>query len=135
MRHFRVDRMTQLRVLRDVALALESTMSFDEVLTLANINNAFRGPRVMFAYYQGGLTCQFVEETWGFPALLSLLDGFREGLPLEANLARALGADPSDPAQNIEAGTRHLRDLLVGQILWVTTDQLLALQQQWQARG
>jgi soluble lytic murein transglycosylase-like protein len=27
--------------------------------------------------------------------------------------ARALGADPRDPEQNIEAGTRHLRDLLV----------------------
>jgi soluble lytic murein transglycosylase-like protein len=27
--------------------------------------------------------------------------------------ARALGADPLDPAQNIEAGARHLRDLLL----------------------
>ena len=27
--------------------------------------------------------------------------------------AKAYGADPSDPAQNLEAGARHLRDLLV----------------------
>ncbi len=27
--------------------------------------------------------------------------------------ARAYGADPADPKQNVEAGTRYLRDLLV----------------------
>ena len=26
--------------------------------------------------------------------------------------AQSLGADPRDPAQNVDAGTRHLRDLL-----------------------
>jgi soluble lytic murein transglycosylase-like protein len=34
-------------------------------------------------------------------------------MQLMPDTARALGADPYDPAQNIDAGARHLRDLLV----------------------
>ena len=34
-------------------------------------------------------------------------------MQLMPGTARALAADPHDPVQNIEAGTRHLRDLLI----------------------
>jgi soluble lytic murein transglycosylase-like protein len=33
-------------------------------------------------------------------------------MQLMPTTARSLGADPHDPAQNVDAGTRHLRDLL-----------------------
>ena len=34
-------------------------------------------------------------------------------MQLMPDTARMLGADPNDPAQNVDAGTRYLRDLLV----------------------
>jgi hypothetical protein len=36
---------------------LINAIASGEVLTLADVNNAFRGPRVLYAYYQGGLMC------------------------------------------------------------------------------
>jgi tetratricopeptide (TPR) repeat protein len=65
------------------------------LLPIRELDQGFSKPRfpnqVMLSYYQGGLICQFIEKTWGFPAILALLDGYRAGKPLPENLAQALG--------------------------------------------
>lgn len=71
------------------------------LLPIRELNQGFSKPRfpnqVMLSYYQGGLICQFIEKTWGFPAILSLLDGYRAGKSLEQNLAAALeGTTPEE---------------------------------------
>jgi tetratricopeptide (TPR) repeat protein len=80
---------------REWDVDLVDALARDRLLPIEELNQGFSKPRfpnqVMLSYYQGGLICQFIDETWGFPALLALLDGYREGLPLEKNLARALG--------------------------------------------
>jgi tetratricopeptide (TPR) repeat protein len=79
---------------RDDERDLVDAIASDEVLTLENINNAFRGPRVMFAYYQGGLMCEWIERDFGFPKLRELVRLYGEGLDDAAAVRRALGIAP-----------------------------------------
>lgn len=74
---------------------LVDALARGRLLPIRELDLGFSKPRfpnqVMLSYYQGGLICQFIEQTWGFDAILALLDGFRDGKPLEVNLAAALG--------------------------------------------
>ena len=51
-----------------------------EVFPLRRLNNAFRGPSVLFAYYQSGLLCQMLIEEHGFPPMVRLLERYG-GIP------------------------------------------------------
>jgi len=77
---------------RDLIDAIAS----DEVLTLANINAAFRGPRVLYAYYQGGLMCEFIERDFGFPALREMVRLFGDGSTTPEVVAEALEISPAE---------------------------------------
>jgi tetratricopeptide (TPR) repeat protein len=69
------------------------------LLPILELDQGFSKPRfpnqVMLSYYQGGLICRFVETEYGFEKILSLLDGYKEGLTLPKNLDRALGLTPA----------------------------------------
>jgi tetratricopeptide (TPR) repeat protein len=73
---------------------LVDALARGRLLPIRELNQGFSKPRfpnqVMLSYYQGGLICQFIEKTWGFPAILKLLDGYRAGAPIAENLAAAL---------------------------------------------
>lgn len=79
---------------REMERTLIDAIASGEVLTLADINAAFRGPRVMFAYYQGGLMCELVERDFGFPALREMVRLYGEGLDTPAVVRRALRIEP-----------------------------------------
>jgi tetratricopeptide (TPR) repeat protein len=69
----------------------------DEVLTLKDINNAFRGPRVLFAYYQGGLMCEWIERDFGFDKLRAMVVAYGEpGATEESVVKTALGLDAAE---------------------------------------
>lgn len=68
----------------------------DEILTLENINNAFRGPRVLFAYYQGGLMCEWIERDFGFAKLREMVRLFGEELTSEQVVRKALSVEPAE---------------------------------------
>ena len=55
------------------------------------LNRLFRGPRILFGYYQGGLIVELIEKRFGFEDALELLRGFGEDLPLQEVFNRALG--------------------------------------------
>ena len=59
----------------------------DELIRVRRLNGAFRGPRVLFAYYQSGLLCKLLIEEHGFSSMVKLLEAFDGG----ADLDRALG--------------------------------------------
>lgn len=85
--------------IREWDVPLVDALDRGRLLPILELNQGFSKPKfpnqVLLSYYQGGLICQFVEQTWGFEALLKLLDGYREGLDVPANMARALGGiDP-----------------------------------------
>ena len=55
------------------------------------MNRLFRGPRILFGYYQGGLIVELIEQRYGFDKALELLRGFGDDLNLEEVFERALG--------------------------------------------
>ena len=65
-----------------------------ELVPLRRLNNAFRGPRVLFAYYQSGLLCQMLIERHGFPPMVRLLEAFDRGDDLDQAFQGVFGATP-----------------------------------------
>ena len=57
------------------------------------MNRLFRGPRILFGYYQGGLIVDLIERRYGFDKALELLRGFADDLSLSAVFRRAIGMD------------------------------------------
>ncbi|HVY61811.1 MAG TPA: tetratricopeptide repeat protein, partial [Planctomycetota bacterium] len=86
---------------REWDVDLVDALDRGRLLPILQLNQGFSKPKfpnqVMLSYYQGGLICQFIEQTWGFDALLRLLDGYKQDLPMANNLARALdGTTPEE---------------------------------------
>jgi tetratricopeptide (TPR) repeat protein len=65
------------------------------VLPMATFDEGFTKPRfadqVMMSYYQGGLTCEFIEQRWGFPKILELLDQYAAGKTTKEAIPAAFG--------------------------------------------
>ncbi len=60
------------------------------LLKMADINGAFRGPDVMFAYYQGGLIADFIQKEWGFEAVQKMLKRHADDVPTEKTFEEVL---------------------------------------------
>lgn len=55
------------------------------------LNRLFRGPRILFGYYQGGLIVELISQRWGFDKAVDMCRAFGDDLGLEAVCQRALG--------------------------------------------
>ncbi len=64
------------------------------VIPVRELNRAFRGPRILFGYYQGGLICEMLVERHGFTTTVRLLEAFDRGLDLDAALDEVFGITP-----------------------------------------
>lgn len=53
------------------------------LIPLRELNRAFRGPRILFGYYQGGLLCRMLIEEHGFQPMVQLLTAFDLGADLD----------------------------------------------------
>lgn len=67
-----------------------------EVFPLRRLNNAFRGPSVLFAYYQSGLLCQMLVEQHGFAPMVRLLSAFDRGADLDGAFAEVFAQTPEE---------------------------------------
>jgi tetratricopeptide (TPR) repeat protein len=67
-----------------------------EIFPLRKLNNAFRGPSVLFAYYQSGLLCQMLIEARGFPPMVRLLEAFDRGLDLDGAFREVFSKTPEE---------------------------------------
>jgi tetratricopeptide (TPR) repeat protein len=86
----------------------------DDVLTLKDINGAFRGERVMYAYYQGGLMCELIERDFGFAKLREMVRLYGEGLSTEDVVRKALGIEPTEfDARFLAYAKDYVKDLKV----------------------
>jgi predicted Zn-dependent protease len=67
-----------------------------EIFPLRRLNNAFRGPSVLFAYYQSGLLCQMLIEAHGFPPMVRLLEAFDRGADLDGAFREVFARTPEE---------------------------------------
>lgn len=74
-----------------------------DLIPLRELNRAFRGPRVLFGYYQGGLLCRMLIESHGFPSMVRLLEAFDRGLDLDQSMAEVFGLTPDEIDRNFAA--------------------------------
>jgi tetratricopeptide (TPR) repeat protein len=68
---------------RGMELELLNARASGSVFPLGRLNEAFRGPRILFGYYQGGLLCEFLSEEHPFDALLGMLRDYAKGRSTE----------------------------------------------------
>ena len=81
---------------RNMRRELLDARASGEVIGVRDLNRAFRGPRILFAYYQSGLWCQMMIERYGFPKLVHLLEAFDRGLDLDQALGEVFNATPEE---------------------------------------
>lgn len=63
------------------------------LLKMSQINSAFRGPDILFAYFQGGLICDHLQEDRGFEVIPQMLRKFGEDKSTKAVFKEVLGAE------------------------------------------
>ncbi len=66
------------------------------VIPVRDLNRAFRGPRILFAYYQGGLLCRMLIEEYGFAPMIRLLLAFDKGRDLDQAFDEVFGLTPEE---------------------------------------
>jgi len=68
---------------------------FDGLLPMAHLQSGFTKPdtpnRVLLSYYQGGVICAYLEKTYGFDKIVSMLAAYGQGKLTEEVFAEVLG--------------------------------------------
>ena len=64
-----------------------------ELAPIGLLNRLFRGPRILFGYYQGGLLVDFLAREYGFAKVVDLLRAYGEDRSAEDAFRRTFGTD------------------------------------------
>ncbi len=81
---------------RNMRLDLVNAHANDDLIPTRELNRAFRGPRILFGYYQGGLLCRMLIDRHGFQPMVRLLEAFDRGLDLDAAFAEVFETTPEE---------------------------------------
>lgn len=87
---------------RNMRRELIDSRASGELIGVRDLNRAFRGPRILFAYYQSGLWCQMMIERHGFASMVQLLEAFDRGLDLDSALKQVFQATPEELDRRFE---------------------------------
>ncbi len=79
---------------RNMRLDLVNAHANEDLIPTRELNRAFRGPRILFGYYQGGLLCRMLIDRHGFQPMVRLLEAFDVGLDLDAAVAQVFDTTP-----------------------------------------
>jgi predicted Zn-dependent protease len=79
---------------RNMRRELLDARAAGELIPVRQLNRAFRGPRILFGYYQGGLLCRMLIDQHGFAPMVRLLEAFDRGLDLDQAFAEVFHATP-----------------------------------------
>lgn len=67
-----------------------------DIIPVRELNRAFRGPRIIFGYYQGGLLCRMLIRDHGFRPMIRILEAFDRGLDVDEALDEVFGMSPEE---------------------------------------
>ncbi|MCU0725217.1 MAG: tetratricopeptide repeat protein [Planctomycetes bacterium] len=81
---------------RDMDRDLFDAWHSGEIPRIEDFNAEFRGPRVLFAYYLGGMMCEFIAGEFGFPKIVAMLRAYGEDRQTPEVLRSILGIDPEE---------------------------------------
>ncbi len=81
---------------RNMRRDLVDARANDRVIPVRKLNNSFRGPRVLFAYYQSGLLCEMLIRDHGFPPMVRLLEAFDAGKDLDGAFRSVFDLSPEE---------------------------------------
>jgi tetratricopeptide (TPR) repeat protein len=81
---------------RNLRRELVDSVAGGGIIGVRDLNRAFRGPRIIWAYYQGKLMCDLLIDRYGFPAMVDFLEAFDRGLDLDAALDAAYSLTPEE---------------------------------------
>lgn len=68
---------------RGMELELLDAYANGQIYPIQELNSAFRGPRIIFGYYQGGLICEFLAREYSFSRLVKMVKLYGEDRPTE----------------------------------------------------
>jgi tetratricopeptide (TPR) repeat protein len=68
----------------------------DDLILVRDLNRAFRGPRILFGYYQGGLLCEMLIDRHGFAPMVRLLQAFDLGADLDQAFRSVFDTTPEE---------------------------------------
>lgn len=74
---------------------LFDALATDDLCRTGDFDVHFRGPRVIFAYFQAGLVAEMLVRRFGMPKVVDLLKAYGDDLNTEAAFQRALGVSPA----------------------------------------
>ncbi len=81
---------------RDLDRRLFDAWSNNEIYGIEKFNSVFRGRDVLFAYYLGGMMCEFIEGEFGFPKIVGMLKAYGEDEDTAEVLQGVLGVSPKE---------------------------------------
>lgn len=67
----------------------------DELFPVLHFDAGFSTPRVIFAYFQGGLVCEWMEQRFGWPKVLAMLRAYGEDRQTPQVLREVLDIEPA----------------------------------------
>lgn len=83
---------------RDFDRDILTLMQRGLLLPVAKLDQGFTKPsyggQVIMSYYQAGVLCEFIDQRWGFEAILRLLDAFAAGKATSDAVRAACGIEP-----------------------------------------
>lgn len=92
---------------RNMRRDLVDALANGDLIPLRDLNRAFRGPRILFGYYQGGLVCEMLVRDHGFPPMVRLLEAFDRGDDLDTAFREVFGRTPEEVDQAFERFVRE----------------------------
>ncbi|MEZ6019568.1 MAG: hypothetical protein R3F17_05535 [Planctomycetota bacterium] len=81
---------------RNMRLDLLEARANGAIIPVRELNRAFRGPRILFGYYEGGLLCRMLIEQHGFAPMVRVLEAFDRGADLDEAMTSVFGKTPEE---------------------------------------
>lgn len=67
-----------------------------DIVPVLQLNGLFRGPRILFGYYQGGLIVEYLSREYGFDKVIELLRGYGEDRSTEELFGSVFGLETTE---------------------------------------